>query len=137
MFRYTFYIIFDFETTDENPTIKMSTDEVLKTFLAAKDNWDEITYGIVVCSGDSAKLQQMSKSNLETFILEFVEDNKWTDEYVPEQVRSFFTTWCFIYHIDADTLACDKLLGSVYARGSLSSCIKYDDFENFMVSFII
>ena len=37
---------YDFETTDDDPTIGMSSDEVLKAFLAAKDNWDEVQYGL-------------------------------------------------------------------------------------------
>ena len=37
---------YDFETTDDEPTLEMSADEVLKAFLAAKDNWDEVQYGL-------------------------------------------------------------------------------------------
>lgn len=37
---------FVFETTDDEPTLKMSANEVLKAFLAAKDNWNIAQYGI-------------------------------------------------------------------------------------------
>lgn len=37
---------YNFETTDDDPTIGMSSDEVLKAFLAAKDSWDEVQYGL-------------------------------------------------------------------------------------------
>lgn len=37
---------YDFEPTEDAPTVKMSTDDVLKAFLSAKDNWDEVQYGL-------------------------------------------------------------------------------------------
>lgn len=37
---------FDFETTDDEPTLEMSADEVQKAFMAAKDHWDVLSFGI-------------------------------------------------------------------------------------------
>lgn len=37
---------YDFDPTEDEPTVEMSTNEVLKAFLAAKDNWDIAHYGI-------------------------------------------------------------------------------------------
>ena len=132
----------DFEITEQKPTITMTVDEIVSRFAAAKDNWDESKYGFVFAcpthlDPDDSELLQKSKNGMEKFIQDFAADNEWTNEHVPDQIRSFFTTWCFVYHVDTDTSECDRLLGSVYANCKLSSHIGYDDFENFMISYII
>lgn len=37
---------YDFEPTEDAPTVEMSADDVLKAFLAAKGNWDVLSFGI-------------------------------------------------------------------------------------------
>lgn len=79
----------------------------------------------------------MSKQELLNYITDFGVENNLIDEHVPEQIRAFFTTWCFINRIDADTKECDEALQKIYWRASLEESIKYEEFKNFMLEFIV
>ena len=70
-------------------------------------------------------------------MITFCVENSWEYENVPEQLRSFFTTWCFLFHIDADTKECDDALNTLYFRAELEELITYDDFETFMIKFVV
>ena len=48
-----------------------------------------------------------------------------------------FTSWCLIFHIDADTKECDDALNVIYWRAAMEELIEYEDYEQFMVEFIV
>lgn len=79
----------------------------------------------------------MDKGQMLDYIIAFSIENNWEYENVPDQLRSFFTTWCFMFHVDADTKECDDALHTLYWRAELEEIIEYDDFEVFMIKFII
>ena len=71
------------------------------------------------------------------YIRKFAIDNDWEDENVPEQIRAFFTTWAFLFHVDADSRSCSQTLFAIYTLAGLDEIISYDDFEHFMVKLIV
>lgn len=75
------------------------------------------------------------KADLLNYIISFAVNNDWEDENVPEQIRAFFTTWAFLFHIDADARSCTQALFAIYTRADLDE--NYDDFEHFMVKLIV
>lgn len=77
------------------------------------------------------------KTCLLNHIISFAISNNWEDENVPEQIRAFFTTWAFLFHIDADTHSCAQALGVIYTLAGLDKIISYDDYENFMLELIV
>ena len=56
---------------------------------------------------------------------------------VPEQIRAFFTTWAFLFRIDADAYHCEMALRRIYDTAGLDEVIDYDEFENYMVGLIV
>lgn len=74
------------------------------------------------------------KEKLIDYILYFVADNNWWDENVAEQTRAFFTTLCFIGNVIVDTAECDDILMSIWNRINDED---YDEFENFMIKYIV
>ena len=89
------------------------------------------------CKGTTAASVPDSEENLLNYIIEFAKDNNWDYENVPEQIRSFFTTWCFLYKIDADTRKCDKSLNRIYWEADLEELIPFEEFVNYMVKLIV
>ena len=68
----------------------------------------------------------------------FMRESNWLDEKVPEQARAIFTTWCFMKNIQADTAECDDALLMLHNENDIEDLdISYDEFENFMIEFII
>lgn len=80
-------------------------------------------------------------------MLEFIRDlaigSEWQDEHVPDKIRSLFTSWCFLYRIDADAPECDKALHELYFatglknKDSENGGISYEDFFSYMVELVI
>ena len=79
----------------------------------------------------------MNSKQFVVFIINFVIENGWNDKREQELIRSFFTTWCCIFKVDADTGKCHATLLDIYNHGKLENLISYDDFENFMVEHIV
>ena len=79
----------------------------------------------------------MDKEQMLDYMIAFSVENNWEYENVPDQLRSFFTTWCFLFDVDADTKECDDALHTLYRRAELEEIIEYDDFEVFMIKFIV
>lgn len=71
------------------------------------------------------------------YLEDFMIDNNWDDEHVPEQARAFFTTICFVGHLDADTMCVDRMLNDLYFRAALEEIIEYEAFESFMMELIV
>ena len=78
-----------------------------------------------------------NKADLLNHIISFALISNWEDENIPEQIRAFFTSWAFWFHIDADTHSCAQALGTIYTSAGLDEIISYDDYENFMVELIV
>lgn len=78
------------------------------------------------------------KERLMDFIAKFTGENDWNDFYTPDKVRSFFTTLCFVYNIDADTLECDQILAQLYEKAKLTNkMLDFDSFESYMLTFVV
>lgn len=78
-----------------------------------------------------------NKINLLNYIISFAINNNWETENTPEQIRAFFTTWAFLFHIDADTHSCVQALMVIHTSAGLNEIINYDDFERFMIELIV
>ncbi|MDY4877195.1 hypothetical protein [Monoglobus pectinilyticus] len=70
------------------------------------------------------------------FMYQFAEENSWEDGYIPEQLRSFFTTWAFLAKVEADTKLCDYVLHNLYQYVN-TQLISQEEFEEFMLKFIV
>ena len=75
-------------------------------------------------------------SELLRYIVDFAADNEW-EAKVSQQLKAFFTTWCFIYHVDADTNICDNALRIIYEKIAEKSEISREAFENFMLELVV
>lgn len=78
----------------------------------------------------------MNRKEIEEFIANFATLYKWSENNVPEQLRAFFTTWAFLFRIEADTSVCDNFLLEIYShiKGEKPS---YNDFEWYMLDYIV
>lgn len=76
------------------------------------------------------------KEKLIAYLQEFVAENSWDDDKVPEQARAIFTTLCFAEGIDADTKESDYILQKIYQLVTEGS-ITYEMFQNFMLEFVV
>lgn len=78
----------------------------------------------------------MNQKEMEEFITNFTSSYDWLENNTSEQLRAFFTTWAFLFRIDADTSACDNFLLEIYShiKGEKPS---YDDFEWYMLDYIV
>jgi len=72
------------------------------------------------------------------YLFEFLEESDWEDENIPEQIRAIFTTICLVERIDADTMYCDNLILRIFQKlDEKGESLNYDDFENFMLQYIV
>lgn len=78
-----------------------------------------------------------AKEEMKCYIIRFAKENNWDYENVPEQIRAFFTTWCFLFHVDADTRECDDTLRQIHWLAEMEDQISYEDFESYMVKLIV
>ena len=78
----------------------------------------------------------MNQKEMEEFITNFTSSYDWLENNTSEQLRAFFTTWAFLFRIDADTSAGDNFLLEIYShiKGEKPS---YDDFEWYMLDYIV
>ena len=72
----------------------------------------------------------MSKEEFLNYIIDFATDTEWGDLKRREQLRALFTSWCFIYGIDADTKECDDALNVICFRATFEMV---EEFESYMV----
>uniref|UniRef100_UPI0006D06168 hypothetical protein n=1 Tax=Clostridium sp. NkU-1 TaxID=1095009 RepID=UPI0006D06168 len=54
------------------------------------------------------------KEKLVTYLQEFIAENSWDEDHVPEQARAIFTTMCFAGGVDPDTKEADYILQMIY-----------------------
>lgn len=79
----------------------------------------------------------MNEQEFLNYIIDFAIHAGWEDYNGKEQIRALFTSWCLIFHIDADTKECDDVLMEIYDRATMGEVIDYVDYERFMIEFIV
>lgn len=82
--------------------------------------------------------QKYSKREMFECLKSFIIENYWYDAYIPQQARSIFTTICMMWNIDADTAECDNMLNELWICAGVDEIeIDYEEFENFMLTWIV
>ena len=82
--------------------------------------------------------QEYSKQEMFEWLKSFMIENYWYDSHVPQQARSIFSTICMVWNIDADTADCDWMLNELWTCAGVDEIeIDYDEFENFMLAWIV
>ena len=76
----------------------------------------------------------MNKEEFSNYIIDFAMDTEWDDPKRRKQLRALFTSWCFIFGIDADTKECDDALGVICFRAAFEMI---EEFENYMLELIV
>lgn len=76
----------------------------------------------------------MNKEEFLNYIIDFAMDIEWDDLKRREQLRALFTSWCFIFGVDADTKECDDVLGVICFRGAFQMI---EEFEGYMIELIV
>lgn len=79
----------------------------------------------------------MNRQEFLNYIIDYAIHTGWEDFRGKDQIRSLFTSWCLIYHIDANTKECDDALNVIYWRAAMEELIEYEDYERFMIEFIV
>lgn len=79
----------------------------------------------------------MNKQNYLNYIIVYAIFTGWEDFNGKNQIRALFTSWCLIFHIDVDTKECDDALYIIYWRSEMEELVEYEEYERFMVEFII
>ena len=82
----------------------------------------------------SGETDLMSKEQFLNYIIDFAMDAEWDDLKRREQLRALFTSWCFIFGVDADTKECDDVLGVICFRGAFQMI---EEFEGYMIELIV
>lgn len=77
----------------------------------------------------------MNKEEFFIYIIDFAVDTLWDDLKRREQLRALFTSWCFIFGIDADTKECDGVLFTI--REALEFQANVEEFEQYMIELIV
>ncbi len=76
------------------------------------------------------------KEKIVTYLQEFIAENSWDEDHVPEQARAIFTTLCFAGGVDPDTKEADYILQMIY-QSVTEKIIPYEAFQNFMLEFVV
>ena len=79
----------------------------------------------------------MNKKEFLDYIVDYAAYSGWEDGNAKDQIRALFTSWCLIFHIDADTKRCDAALNDIYWCAELEELIEYEDYGRFMVALIV
>lgn len=79
----------------------------------------------------------MNKQDFLNYIIDYAICIDWEDCHGKDQIRALFTSWCLIFHIDADEKECDEALNVIYWRAALEEVAEYKDYEQFMIEFIV
>ena len=79
----------------------------------------------------------MNEQDFLNYIIDYAVCTGWEDFYGKDQIRALFTSWCLIFHIDADTKECDDALMEIYDRAAMGEVVDYVDYERFMIEFIV
>lgn len=79
----------------------------------------------------------MNKKEYLDYIIDYAESAGWEDFHGKDQIRALFTSWCLIFRIDVDTEECDTALKKLYYDGELKELVDWNDYERFMIEFIV
>lgn len=79
----------------------------------------------------------MEKEKFLNYICDFMKSGGWEDCNIKDQTRALFTSYCLIFGIDADTHICDISLKSIYDTGRLEEFVNYEEYERFMIQYIV
>ena len=79
----------------------------------------------------------MNKQEFLNYIIDYAIHTGWEDVHGKDQIRALFTSWCLIFHIDADTKECDEALMTIYSRAAIDEVIDYELYELFMIEFVV
>ena len=83
----------------------------------------------------------MDKKEFLNYIIDYAIHTGWEDWNGKDQIRALFTSWCLIFHvdadIDADTKECDESLMTIYSRAAIDEVIDYKLYELFMIEFVV
>lgn len=77
------------------------------------------------------------KEELIKYLYNFMIENNWDYDKVPDQTRALFTTICFVGNIDADTKEAHDILTKLYNQSCLDELVEYEEFEQYMYELII
>lgn len=77
------------------------------------------------------------KNELFDYLKSFMIGSNWNEGNTPEQAKAIFTTLCFVGNIDVDTSECDNILLELYYDAEMEDIMSYDEFDYFMVEFIV
>ena len=69
-------------------------------------------------------------------ILDYIEQNKWKDEMVPERLKCFLTTWTHEYMIGKNQDECESLLKRIYENAEVAGFMDYKEFKEYMLQFV-
>ena len=76
----------------------------------------------------------MNKEEFLIYIIDFAINTEWEDLKRRERLRILFTSWYFIFGVDADTKECDDVLGVICFRGAFQMI---EEFEGYMIELIV
>ena len=79
----------------------------------------------------------MNKQEFLNYIIDYAICTGWEDCNGKDQIRALFTSWCLIFHIDADTKECDEALSQIYTTADLKELVEYEEYTQFMIEFIV
>lgn len=79
----------------------------------------------------------MDKKEFLNYIIDYAVCTGWEDFHGKDQIRALFTSWCLIFHVDADTKECDEALMTIYSRAAIDEVIDYKLYELFMIEFVV
>ena len=77
------------------------------------------------------------KNELFDYLKSFMIGSNWNEGNTPEQAKAIFTTLCFVGNIDVDTSECDNILLELYYDAEMEDIMSYEEFDYFMVEFIV
>lgn len=79
----------------------------------------------------------MNKEEFLNYIIDFATDTEWNDLKRRERLRALFTSWCFIYGINADSKECDDVMTIIYKKVLMEPVIDYCELEKYMIELIV
>lgn len=79
----------------------------------------------------------MGKNEFLDYIADYAVNHEWQEANAKEQIRALFVSWCLVFCIDADSKDCDRALQVIYWRAALENSLEYEEFENYMLEFLV
>lgn len=130
-------------TVNQEPTLYPYYGRIAKNILyhLKSDGYDDGNNWELCIRQESKRLKSLSTKYVNEELLRIIKDflfkYKWDEDHVPEQVRSLFTTICITDNLNADTKKVDEVLSYLYYKTDVRKSLTYQQFENFMLEFII